>query len=114
MEPDEIKQRFQKTIAYLVRCYGELGVNEDKIVATVLYGVTDKNISAADSMHSVVEGLYELTGSSRLTPSDVVAEILGKSEEDVILQAAREGTLQYTSIAPWLKEYMDGKQMEGF
>ena len=49
MEPSDVKRKFPRTISYLVSRYGELGVSEEKIVSTVLHGVSEKNLSVSAS-----------------------------------------------------------------
>ena len=94
MEPCEVKNQFPRTISYLVSRYGELGVSEEKIVSTVLHGVSEKNLSVSASMCSIVDAIYKLTGSSRLTPIDVLSEIFGMSEARLIFEMAKHGGLQ--------------------
>lgn len=95
MEPYNVKKKFPKTISYLVSRYGRLGVSEEKIVSTVLHLVSEKNLSACASMCSIVDAIYKLTGSSRLTPIDVLSEIFGMSEARLIFETKKHGGLQH-------------------
>ena len=46
------------------------------------------------SLCSIVDAIYKLTGSSRLTPIDVLSEIFGMSEARLIFEMAKHGELQ--------------------
>lgn len=95
MEPSDVKRKFPRTISYLVSRYGWLGVSEEGIVSTALHLVSEKNLSVHASMCSIVDSVYKLTGSSRLTPIDVLSEIFGMSETRLIFETATHGGLQH-------------------